>query len=106
MSKILNVDALKTEKKVVIKGKEFVVRSMTVAEFIEAAEAETKSAADESRPVAQTIKDLVDDVLKYVEGAERADLLTLDINQLAGLARFIKGADLEGQGSPQTPKSA
>lgn len=91
MTDILNLDALKVTRLVVLDGRERTLRSMTVEQFIEADDFDARLANATGK---EKLTLLIGKLLEFLDGTTHADLLKLDMTQLMALLAFARGSDL------------
>ena len=101
MANILNLDAVKPERTIILRAVEWKVRSMTVRQFIEETDWEVKF--KESSPV-QQVQILVDQIAKQIPECPKEYLLDLDLEQLRMLMNFIRGDDLKEAAAEKRPQ--
>lgn len=93
--KVLNLDDLAPEERVLrLRGNEYKMRPMTVADFIEAtreAEKAQKDAEAEQReiPLSETVEKLVDVIIKSFPDCPRSELSSLSVSQLTAILEFM-----------------
>lgn len=90
MTKVLNLDEFQTEKKLVLKGKEHAVRSMTVEEFIAGDDWDERFKKADGKG---QVEMLIDMLLRYIPTCNRADLVGLEVGKLSVLVNFVRGLD-------------
>lgn len=88
---LLDLDALKVSRTVRLAGRDRVLRSMTVGEFIDSADLEAQT---EGKAGAEQAKLLIAQILKFLEDTTEAELNGLELSQLMALLAFIRGTDL------------
>lgn len=88
---LLNLDALKITRTVVLGGRERLLRSMSVRQYVEADRFEEQFLAADTAGRAAL---LVDKVLEFLDGTTSDELLALDMAQLTALLAFARGTDL------------
>jgi hypothetical protein len=95
---LLNVDALKITRSVVIGGKERRLNSMTVEQFINSDEFNAKfNAATQAKRIGL----LVEHLLGFLEDTTESELLKLEVNQLM-ILQFVRGSEApEDEGKSQ-----
>jgi hypothetical protein len=105
MTNLLNLDDLVITRKVVLKGKERALNSMTVEQFIASDNIEDR--LKKAKGGAQ-IKLLVEQIAVFMEDTTEAELMKLQVPQLFALLAFIRGTDAEkapAPGNEPAPKS-
>ena len=105
---VLNLDVLRINRTVILGGRERVLRSMSVDQFIQAEAVQAKIDAAEGN---DRFVILMDVILEYIEDTTREELGRLDLGQLMALLAFVRGSDLsdeaasdrdaEGNGDPK-----
>jgi hypothetical protein len=90
MTKILDLDALKTEKTVRFGGKDRSVRGMTVDEFLSSAAFDEDFKKADQRA---QINMLVDQLSKFISDTTKEELGKLEIPQLSALLNYVRGMD-------------
>ncbi|MFV3127118.1 hypothetical protein [Niveispirillum sp. KHB5.9] len=89
----LNLDDLKVNRSVVMYGRERILRSMTVQEFVESDGFKEQVEAASGDTVKQT-RIVVGKLLGYMDDTTEDELLRLDMGQLMALIAFSRGEDL------------
>ena len=92
MTEILNLDTLRATRSIVLNGRTRVVRSMTVAEFIAAADFDVQF---EAADVIGKINLLIDVITRHADIA-RDELMALDLGQLMALMQVVRGQEGNG----------
>lgn len=90
----LNLDKLRTERTVILNGKERALRTMTVKQFMESFDAEKQyKDADEKK----RFEILVAEIPKFMSDTTTEELGDLELVQLNALFAFIRGTDSQPQ---------
>jgi hypothetical protein len=92
MPKYLNIDELAPEKKVLtIKGNNYEMHQVTVAEFVELMRQNVDAPNLEELPIGERIMKLVEQILKAFPTVPEHELTALSIDQLTAIIKFVMG---------------
>jgi lactate dehydrogenase-like 2-hydroxyacid dehydrogenase len=94
MAKILNLDAVSPNptRELILKGKTYVIKEMTVEDFITTQKAGEKLDAEKAS-MARAIEVTVDLILLSIPTMDRSVLGDVPLEQLQAIASFVRGAD-------------
>lgn len=103
MTKMLNLDDIAaTKRSVTLRGKEYVVKDMTVEMFVEATAAAKKMDAENKEiSVGDQMQATVETIQRHIPDLPADVLKELSIDQIVLLARFIRGDDLSTAGAAE-----
>lgn len=95
MTKVLNLDALaeKEVRELSLRGKTYKVREMSVADFIATSRLAQEISDDAS--FAEQMEASVKLIQRAVPEISVEDLHTLNLEQLAAVAKFVRGEDID-----------
>lgn len=93
MTKVLNLDALdaSTVRELVLGGKTYAVREMSVADFVETTEAAKRLAEVDDLSV--HMRETVRLVKRAIPGVSEKDLMALSLPNLRAVVAFVRGED-------------
>lgn len=95
MTKVLNLDSLAdAERELIIKGKSYPVKGMTVQAFIAITQAAEKLTGEST--FAEQVEATVDTIILNVPTIGREVLLGLSLEQLKAVMEFVRGEVPEG----------
>lgn len=92
MAKMLNLDEIQTEEKVLkLKGQEHTMKEMSVEDFIELTkETEKYESGVETMSMSEQMEKLVDMVLKAFPTCPRQDLMEQKLDMLTVIMKFVR----------------
>jgi hypothetical protein len=95
MAKILNLDNLgaKEERQLVLGGKEYRIKEMSVEDFIESSK--TAEKLENEKSVVVQMEAAIKLIKRAVPDIKEAELRALSMEQLAAVSRFVRGEDPE-----------
>lgn len=100
MAKVLNLDALasKEDRTLVLAGVSYVVRDMSVEDFIETSR--TAERLENETSFAVQMEESIKLIQRGVPGIDEKALRTLNMEQLAAVSKFVRGEDPADIGEP------